>query len=185
MHTLYTHSVFSEGDKLKEGKNTGTNTEWESRSHHYRLGLILRAERNHWMVFRKECTMHYSDIFQRNNFGFSRNDRFLEGLRMKMERLFKSFAVVHWKDGFGLEWGGKWRVAGSKDKKVRIKLRCILNLQPVGSDNGIDVGNERDKSKDIFLDTSWMNEPQLPTLSFHSVSLCSLINNPSYYWCNV
>lgn len=45
-------------------------------------------------------------------------------------------------------------MAGSKDKKVRIKLRCILNLQPVGSDNGIDVGNERDKSKDVFLDTS-------------------------------
>ena len=42
-------------------------------------------------------------------------------------------------------------MADSKDKKVRIQLRCILYLQPVGSDNGIDVGNEREESKDIFF----------------------------------
>lgn len=70
--------------------------------------------------------MHYALfwlIFQRNNFGFSRNDRFLEGLRTKMRDYLKGFAVVRWKDDFGLEWGGKWRVAGSKDKKVRIKIK--------------------------------------------------------------
>lgn len=68
-----------------------------------------------------------------------------------MRGYLKGFAVVHWKDDFGLEWGGKWRVADSKDKKVRVKLRCILYLQPVGSDNGIDMGNEREESEDFFF----------------------------------
>ena len=42
-------------------------------------------------------------------------------------------------------------MADSKDKKVRVKLRCILYLQPVGPDNGIDMGNEREESEEFFF----------------------------------
>lgn len=56
--------------------------------------------------------MHYSDIFQRNNFGFSRNDRFLEGLRMKMERLFKRFCSSPLKRWFWL--GMRWEVKSGR-----------------------------------------------------------------------
>lgn len=42
-------------------------------------------------------------------------------------------------------------MADSKDKKVRVKLRCILYLQSVVSDIGIDMSNEREESEDIFF----------------------------------